>query len=53
MNSKDDGFVYTWGKNEYGQLGHGNTKARCIPTLIDGLTKIKKIYCGLFYIYLL
>ena len=46
MNSKDDGFVYSWGHNNFGQLGHGDTKDRKIPTLIDGLTKIKKIYCG-------
>ena len=42
----EDGFVYSWGINEYGQLGHGDTKDRYIPTLIDGLNKIKKIYCG-------
>ena len=46
MNSKDDGFVYSWGHNRDGQLGHDDTKDRKIPTLIDGLTKIKKIYCG-------
>ena len=42
----EDGFVYSWGINDYGQLGHGDTKDRYIPTLIDGLNKIKKIYCG-------
>ena len=46
MNSKDDGFVYSWGYNWDGQLGHGDRKDRYIPTLINGLTKIKKIYCG-------
>ena len=49
INSKDDGFVYSWGNNEYGQLGHGDTEDRKVPTLIDGLTKIKKIYCGGFH----
>ena len=48
MNSKDDGLVYSCGSNIYGQLGHGDTKERKIPTLIDGLNKIKKIYCGAF-----
>ena len=46
MNSKDDGFVYSWGYNYYGQLGHGDRRKRSIPTIINGLTKIKKIYCG-------
>ena len=47
--SKDDGFVYSWGRNNDGQLGHGDTEDRNSPTLIDGLSKIKKIYCGGFY----
>ena len=46
MNSKDDGFVYSWGYNWNGELGHGDTTNRSIPTIINGLTKIKKIYCG-------
>jgi len=46
INSKDDGFVYSWGWNNYGELGHGDTEQRNIPTLIDGLTKIQKIFCG-------
>ena len=25
MRSKDDGFVYSWGFNHFGQLGHGDT----------------------------
>jgi len=42
-----DGFVYSWGHNwRNGRLGHGDTKDRYIPTKINGLTKIKKIYCG-------
>ena len=49
MNSKDDGFVYSWGNNYYGQLGHGDRTNRSIPTIINGLTKIKKIYCGSFH----
>lgn len=27
----DNGNIYTWGRNEYGQLGLGNFKDRCIP----------------------
>ena len=46
MNSKDDGFVYSWGLNYGGQLGHDDINESKIPTLIDGFNKIKKIYCG-------
>ena len=46
MNLKDDGFVYSWGNGCFGQLGHDDTINRMIPTLIDELSKIKKIYCG-------
>ena len=31
------GVVYSWGVNEYGQLGHGDLKARATPERIDGL----------------
>ena len=44
--SKEDGFVYSWGYNKYGQLGNGDTGQRNIPTLINGLIKIKKFFCG-------
>ena len=46
MISKDDGFVYSWGRNYCGQLSYSDLEIRYIPTLIDELTKIKKIYCG-------
>ena len=32
-----DTSVYSWGKNEYGQLGHGNREYRHHPTLVAGL----------------
>lgn len=40
----DDGKVYTWGYNGYGQLGQGNTSNYSSPTLIDqGYFHNKKI----------
>eukprot|EP01091_Cochliopodium_minus_P019750 TRINITY_DN8403_c0_g1_i1.p1 TRINITY_DN8403_c0_g1~~TRINITY_DN8403_c0_g1_i1.p1 ORF type:complete len:381 (+),score=72.68 TRINITY_DN8403_c0_g1_i1:27-1169(+) len=43
-----DGEVYTWGKNNYGQLGSGDGKNRHTPTLIANvvLSKNEKIVCG-------
>ena len=32
-----EGKVYTWGKNDYGQLGNGNTKDRSIPICISDI----------------
>ena len=43
-----EGKVFTWGRNKYGQLGHGDKKYRFIPTKVeslDGLV-IVKIACG-------
>lgn len=33
----DDGKVYTWGLNREGQLGHGDTHNRTLPTLLMAL----------------
>ena len=32
-----DGRAYSWGKNSFGQLGHGDKAARLAPTLIASL----------------
>ena len=42
---------FTWGRNKYGQLGHGDKKDRHIPTKVeslDGLV-IVKIACGYYH----
>ncbi|KAM8822174.1 RCC1 and BTB domain-containing protein 2 isoform 1-T1 [Synchiropus picturatus] len=31
----DEGFVYAWGANSYGQLGTGNKSNQAVPTLIN------------------
>ena len=41
-----DGRVWTWGRNEDGQLGTGSTAARSLPSQIQGLTDIVAIAAG-------
>ncbi len=38
-----DGFVYAWGENAYGQLGNGDTKESYTPIKISTLSNIKAI----------
>ncbi|XP_027149003.1 protein RCC2 homolog [Coffea eugenioides] len=41
-----DGRCYTWGRNEKGQLGHGDKIQRDRPTVVSGLSKHKVITAG-------
>lgn len=34
----EDGTLWAWGNNEYGQLGTGDTQPRSQPVAIDGLS---------------
>lgn len=43
---KNDGTVYTWGGNAYGQGSPGSTY---LPTLVSGLTGVTAIRCGASY----
>ncbi|XP_043809330.1 protein RCC2 isoform X2 [Manihot esculenta] len=40
------GRCYTWGRNEKGQLGHGDTIQRDRPTIVSELSKYKIISAG-------
>lgn len=40
------GRCYTWGRNERGQLGHGDKLQRDRPTVVSGLSKHKIIGAG-------
>ncbi|XP_010271434.1 PREDICTED: protein RCC2-like [Nelumbo nucifera] len=41
-----EGRCYTWGRNEKGQLGHGDTLQRDRPTVVSDLSKYKIIKAG-------
>ena len=40
---KNDGTVWSWGRNELGQLGDGTRTDRYVPVQIAGLTNVVKI----------
>jgi alpha-tubulin suppressor-like RCC1 family protein len=43
---KTDGTMWSWGRNEYGQLGTGNVTYFSSPVQIGALTTWAKISCG-------
>jgi alpha-tubulin suppressor-like RCC1 family protein len=43
---KDDGTVWTWGDNTYGQLGHINQEKSSIPKKIYGLQNVVSVEAG-------
>ncbi|HCC07470.1 MAG TPA: hypothetical protein DEP72_04860 [Clostridiales bacterium] len=44
-----DGSVKAWGANTYGQLGINNTTDQYTPTVIPGLTGVKKLFAGAYH----
>lgn len=46
-----DGLLFTWGYNGAGRLGHGDTKARMLPTFVESVkhTHITSVACGKEY----
>jgi alpha-tubulin suppressor-like RCC1 family protein len=45
----DDGTVWAWGDNSYGQLGLGNNTPHYEPTRIPGLAGIVQISAGIYH----
>ena len=43
---KQDGTVWAWGVNAFGQLGDGTTVSRKVPKPVNGLTEIVAISAG-------
>lgn len=41
-----DGRVWSWGKNDKGQLGDGSTTSRAAPTVVNGLGTISEVAAG-------
>lgn len=46
---KNDGTVWAWGSNYYGELGLGTTGNKYVPTKIPSLSGVKAISAGMFY----
>ncbi len=43
---KDDGTVWAWGGNEYGQIGDGTTNSNDTPVQLSSLTNVQAISAG-------
>jgi alpha-tubulin suppressor-like RCC1 family protein len=41
-----DGTLYTFGSNEFGQLGLGDTRARTAPARVELAKDITTVACG-------
>ncbi len=46
---KNDGTVWAWGDNNYGQLGDGTKQHRSIPVQVIGLSNVKAIAVGWYH----
>lgn len=45
---KDDGTVWTWGNNNYGQLGDGTTTNRSTPVQVKGINNMVAVKAGMY-----
>lgn len=45
----DEGHIFTWGKNNHGQLGLGESDKKDVPTPIDDFYNVTYLACGLYH----
>lgn len=50
---EEDGTLWAWGNNEYGQLGTGDTQPRSQPIRVQGLSGLKLVCVMVSYTILL
>ena len=46
---RNDGTVWTWGYNAYGQLGDGTNTNRPLPVQVPGMTGVTAIAAGIYH----
>jgi alpha-tubulin suppressor-like RCC1 family protein len=50
---KQDGTVWVWGRNEFGQLGDGTTTSRLSPVQVPGLSDVSSLFVGWAHVIVL
>jgi alpha-tubulin suppressor-like RCC1 family protein len=45
----EDGTLWSWGRNDRGQLGHGTTQSVTAPVKIEYLSDVATVSCGYFH----
>ena len=45
----DDGMVFTFGQNKYGQLGLGQTSSVTVPTELQTINDISRVFSGRYH----
>lgn len=48
---QEDGTLWAWGNNEYGQLGTGDTQPRSQPIPVNGLSGLTLVCIAFSYLF--